>query len=111
MKTIKSKQDFHGVFSEGKHISRPTMRVIYMQTQSLEPRLAFCAPKRLGSAPLRNRCKRLLRQAVFQAPELLQHYDLILFATPRTPHHKSYELSLDFQSILHDINTRSCNMS
>lgn len=103
MKTIKSKQDFNAVFTQGKRISRKALRIVYKKTHNTEPRIAFCAPKRIGSAPVRNRCKRLMRQAVIQAPQLLVHYDLILFATPDTQHHKSYELSRDFQSMIHRI--------
>ena len=47
-------------------------------------KVAFVAPKRLGNAVFRNRCKRVLREAARQSGLPLEGADIILFATRRT---------------------------
>jgi ribonuclease P protein component len=54
-------------------------------------RVAFVAPKRLGNAVFRNRCKRVLREAARACEFPIDGYDVILFATKDT-HDSSPEL-------------------
>ena len=86
MRTIKSKQDFEQVFTQGKRFNHPLVRMIVCR--SLEGggagRVAFAAPKRIGNAVVRNRSKRVLREAAHALEFPLKGYDIILFATPRT---------------------------
>ena len=102
MQTIKSKQDFAMVFKNGKRLFHPAVRIIYIPfTQTT--RIAYCAPKKIGCAPLRNRCKRLLRAAVRNTDCVPQNFDVILFATYKTKAYSSYELSKIINKLLHSI--------
>ena len=89
MKTIKSKQDFELVFSRGKRINNSLLRIRVARGDT--GRVAFVAPKRLGNAVYRNRCKRVLREAARACDMPRDGYDVILFSTAGT-HDSSPEL-------------------
>ena len=57
---IKSKREFARVHDEGKSFVNG---FIVMHIATGEGKVAFAAGKKLGSAPVRNRVKRLLREA------------------------------------------------
>ncbi|WP_418827795.1 ribonuclease P protein component [Paratractidigestivibacter sp.] len=84
-KTIKSKRDFEKVFSCGKRFNDPLLRIRMAKLDEGGPgRVAFVAPKRLGNAVYRNRCKRVLREAARECALPLDGYDVILFSTKDT---------------------------
>ena len=85
METIKSKKDFERVFSGGKRANHRLVRMTVLRLNEGGPaRVAFVAPKRLGNAVFRNRCKRVLREAARQAGLPREGYEVILFATRAT---------------------------
>jgi len=85
METIKSKQDFGRVFSGGKRANHRLVRMTVLRLNEGGPaRVAFVAPKRLGNAVLRNRSKRILREAARAAGFPRSGFDVIFFATPAT---------------------------
>lgn len=101
MKTIKSKRAFEKVFVEGKRYSSPFLhiRVAPADHQDLA-RVAFVAPKRIGNAVLRNRCKRLLRSAAVQSGLPCANTDIILMATNKTSELSSIELERELEALL-----------
>lgn len=86
MKTIKSHQDFERVFTRGRRFNHPLIRMVICEADSEgDPgRVAFAAAKRLGKAVVRNRSKRVLREAARSCGLPIEGYEIILFATPRT---------------------------
>ena len=85
MKTIKSKQDFERVFRGGRRVNHPVVRVSALRLEdSGEARIAYVAPKRIGNAVCRNRCKRVLRAAAREAHFPPEGYEVILFSTAAT---------------------------
>lgn len=82
-KTIKSKKDFEMVFHKGMTISTPYVRLKVLKTND-QGRIAVAAAKKLGCAPIRNRSKRVLREAAKNCQLPLYGYDIILFATHKT---------------------------
>ena len=86
MRTIKSRRDFNRVFTQGKRVNHPDVRMVYCRSQDEgDPgRVAFVAAKRLGNAVVRNRSKRVLRETARACSLPAAGYDIILFATPRT---------------------------
>jgi len=67
-------------------------------------KIAFIAPKRLGSAVLRNRNKRLLRAGFSDAlksnaAKVLQTNNIILMATARTAEKKSDEIGVELKKV------------
>lgn len=85
METIKSKRDFGRVFHEGKRAGHRLVRITAHQRNGGGPtRVAFVAPKRLGTAVFRNRCKRVLREAARVADLPQEGFDVLFFATRNT---------------------------
>lgn len=86
MRTLSSRSDFERVFTQGRRLNHPLMRMVIGDSYSEgDPgRVAFAAPKRLGHAVRRNRSKRVLREAARACGLPLEGHDLILFATNRT---------------------------
>ena len=85
METIKSKRDFERVFSGGKRANHRLVRMtVLRQSEGGPARVAFVAPKRLGNAVFRNRCKRVLREAAREAGLPREGFEVILFATRQT---------------------------
>lgn len=85
METIKSKRDFERVFSGGRRCNHALVRVtVRTECTGDHGRVAFVAPKRLGNAVFRNRCKRVLREAARRCGLPANGADVILFATRRT---------------------------
>ena len=85
METIKSKQDFGRVFSGGKRANHRLVRMTVLRLNEGGPaRVAFVAPKRLGNAVFRNRCKRVLREAARISGFPKDGYDVIFLATQST---------------------------
>lgn len=86
MRTLKSRKDFEHVFTQGKRYNHPLIRmVICGSSNEGDPgRVAFVAAKRLGCAVVRNRSKRVLREAARASRLPVEGCDVILFATPRT---------------------------
>ena len=89
VRTLKAKRDFDRVFSTGVRGRGREARVVL--SPSGEGRVAFVAGKRLGTAVLRNRCKRVLRACASEAGLPLEGCDVVLMATPKTaraPHER-----------------------
>lgn len=84
METLKT-TEFAKVFSRGKRLNDPLLRIRVAGNDEGGPgRVAFVAPKRLGNAVYRNRCKRVLREGARMAGLPVQGSDVILFSTPKT---------------------------
>lgn len=100
METIKSKQDFERVFSGGKRANHRLVRMTALRLNEGGPaRVAFVAPKRLGNAVFRNRCKRVLREAARAAGLPREGYDVILFATRLTHDAHPHEVAAAISSL------------
>ena len=86
MRTIKSRQDFERVFTQGRRFNHPNIRMVVSDCifEGDPGRVAFVAAKRLGCAPLRNRSKRVLREAARAVGLPASGWDVILLATPAT---------------------------
>ena len=101
MKTIKSPREFERVFSCGKRAYGSLVCIRVAKTcEDGEARVAFVAPKRLGNAVVRNRCKRVLREAARIKSLPVEGYGIILFATPRTHNASLQDVSRELQRLL-----------
>lgn len=97
--TIKKRSEFQKVFKEGARLNAHTVRICFLSTQNT-PRLAFVAPKKIGNAVTRNRCKRVLREAVQQISWINKNKDIIFFATTKTKYVTSQDVAEDLQKLL-----------
>ncbi len=101
MRTIKSKRDFEKVFSGGRRVNHRLVRMTVLDCDEGDPgRVAFVAAKRLGNAVLRNRCKRVLREAARACGLPARGHDIILFATPATFESASQEVADGLRKLL-----------
>ena len=83
---VRSRVDFSAVFDAKVRQSRGPLTGYALPTDHATPRLGLSVGRRVGTAPRRNRIKRLLRESF----RLLQHdfprpYDLILVVRPHEP--------------------------
>lgn len=74
------------MFTQGKRINHPLIRMVICDcvSEGDPARVAFAAAKRLGNAVVRNRSKRVLREAARACALPCSGKDIILFATVRT---------------------------
>jgi ribonuclease P protein component len=100
METIKSKREFERVFQGGRRYSHPLVRVTVLRGGEHTGRVAFVAPKRLGNAVFRNRCKRVLREAARSCGLPSAEADVILFATRATHDSSPDEVSRALRKLM-----------
>lgn len=86
MKTIKSRSDFERVYKRGRRYNHPLVRMVVSDAvaEGDPGRVAFAAPKRIGNAVVRNRSKRVLREAARALAFPVAGREIILFATHKT---------------------------
>ena len=83
---IRSRIDFSAVFEKGIKQTRGPLAAVAVPTSHSKPRLGLSVSRRVGTAPRRNRIKRLIREAF----RLMQHdfprsYDLVIIVRPHDP--------------------------
>lgn len=101
METIKSRREFETVFSGGKRANHRLVRITVLKNDEGGPgKVAFVAPKRLGNAVYRNRCKRVLREAARQCEMPREGQKVILFATRLTHDSKPTEVATALSGLL-----------
>lgn len=86
MRTLKSRLEFERAFTQGRRYNHPLIRMVICEAvnEGDPGRVAFVAAKRFGCAVVRNRSKRVLREAARALRLPVEGCDVILFATPRT---------------------------
>jgi ribonuclease P protein component len=85
--TIKSTDEITTLFKTAQRITTSNLIVLSSETDAkrdLPGRVAFIAGKRLGSAPRRNRAKRLMREAASFAQVPWSGFDVAFIAREQT---------------------------
>lgn len=83
---VRGRNEFAAVFDARMRQSRGPLTVYALPTGESSARLGLSVPRRVGTAPRRNRVKRLLREAF----RLMQHdfpraYDIVVVVRPHEP--------------------------
>ena len=79
--TIKSKSDIERLFEKGRRSSSYSFIIIeYKNMKEDGGRCAFIAGKKLGCAPLRSRCKRVMREIARELGGPWDGHDVIFIA-------------------------------
>jgi ribonuclease P protein component len=83
---VRSRAEFSAVFEAKVRHSRGPLTGYAVPTTNASPRLGFSVSRKVGTAPRRNRIKRLIREAF----RLMQHdfpraYDLVIVVRPHDP--------------------------
>jgi ribonuclease P protein component len=103
MRTIKSRQEFGRVFSEGRRYNDHFVRICVQRDDEgsqTEGKVAFVAAKRLGNAVFRNRSKRVLREAARACGLPQVGTRIILFATPATAQAPTGRVRMSLERLL-----------
>ena len=74
---IRRRPDFERVYSQGARISGRFMTVFVLRTGLTQTRLGVAATRKLGSAVVRNRAKRLARE-LFRRQKIAGGYDIVI---------------------------------
>ena len=91
--TIKSKEDVERLFSRGRRSTSSFMTILVREnTSSIQGRCAFIAGKKLGTAPLRNRCKRVMREVARNIGAPFEGYDIAFVAKKKVAFEKHEEI-------------------
>ena len=80
---MKSKAEMERLFSEGRRSSSSVLSVIAAPANESSGRVAFIAGKKLGVAPLRSRCKRVMRATARELGMPWQDFDVVFIARRR----------------------------
>jgi ribonuclease P protein component len=83
MRTVTTAGDIERLFKHGKRSSHPLLVIIAGPTPGRhngEGRMLFVAGRRLGGAVMRNRCKRVMREACRRAGGPWEGMDVALIA-------------------------------
>lgn len=82
---LKSRQDFQFVYENGKSLADRRLVLYYVSKPNQLSRVGFSAGKKLGKAVIRNRAKRLLREAFRNCySEIRPGFDIILIGRKGT---------------------------
>ena len=102
LSTIKSSREIDAIFRDSQRVAHPLVTALISSTpegRGLEGRVAFIAGKRLGNAVVRNRSKRVLREAAKRAGVPWAGVDVVLIASAQTRTAASRDLDKAFSRL------------
>ncbi len=91
--TLKRNNDFRRLYSRGRSYASSVVVIYVMKNRSNDVRVGITTSKKIGKAVLRNRSRRIIREA-FRciADNICPGYDLVFVARGKTPFVKSYDI-------------------
>ena len=85
--------DFRRLYAKGKSFVSPLVVVYVKKNRNQGLRVGITTSKKIGNAVLRNRSRRVIREAFRElSPRVKSGYDLVFVARGRTPHVKSTDV-------------------
>jgi len=103
MVTIRSSREIDGIFRRARRAAHPLVTALAAPTlegRCPSGRVAFVAGTRLGNAVLRNRSRRVLREAVRRAAGPWPGYDVIVIARAGTAVAAARDLDAALSTVL-----------
>ena len=83
--TLKDNRDFRRIYNRGKSFASPLLVTYVLRNRRGEVRIGITTGKKIGKAVMRNRSRRIIKEA-FRAvqPDIKQGYDFVFVARTRT---------------------------
>ena len=93
--------DFRRLYAKGKSFVSPLVVVYVKKNRNQGLRVGITTSKKIGNAVLRNRSRRVIREAFRElSPRVKSGYDLVFVARGRTPHVKSTDVRRHMEIVL-----------
>ena len=96
--SIKKNYQFKYIFSNGITESGKILKILYTKNNKENNRIGLCVSKNIKTVPLKNKCKRLMRES-FRQISLKQGYDIVLVWKNNSPNHKYEDVLEDMKMI------------
>jgi ribonuclease P protein component len=97
---IKQNERFQMIFEQGHSMYGKYLVVYFLQNHTAVNRFGFCVGKKIGIAVIRNRIKRLLREAVRQIPaSQIRGWDILLVSKKAILQAKLLDISKELNNL------------
>lgn len=105
---LTDKRDFQRIFHHGQSFANRYLVMYYLKTRTNEPfRVGFSVSKKVGKAVVRNRVKRLLREAFrLEKERVKEPMDFVVIARPSAAELEFAEIRQNVQHLLRNIDTK-----
>ena len=91
--TIKENKDFRRIYAKGTSYASGILVTYVIRNRTRDVRIGITTSKKIGKAVLRNRSRRIIREAFRElADDVRTGYDLVFVARAKTPFVKSYDI-------------------
>ncbi len=91
--TIKENKDFRRVYMRGSSYASGILVTYVIRNRSKITRIGITTGKKIGKAVLRNRSRRIIREAFREiSDDVKTGYDIVFVARGKTPFVKSYDI-------------------
>ncbi|MEG1981909.1 MAG: ribonuclease P protein component [Clostridia bacterium] len=97
--SINKNKDFSFIYRTGTSIVTPILVIYYRKNKLSANRVGITATKKIGNAVIRNRCRRIIRQAYLNlSPSIKKGYDFVFVARGKTAYKKSTNIEKEMLS-------------
>ena len=91
--TLKENKDFRRLYARGRSYASGILVIYVMKNRCGKVRIGITASKKTGKAVLRNRSRRIIKEACYSiSDDLKSGYDFVFVARSKTPFVKSYDI-------------------
>ena len=91
--TIKENKDFRRIYAKGKSYASGILVTYVIKNRTRDVRIGITTGKKIGKAVLRNRSRRIIREAFREISDSVKNgYDIVFVARAKTPFVKSYDV-------------------